>query len=80
LRRRKLERYQNLSGDSTVWGYEIGVDSITVQFKDKSVYIYNNASAGAEHIKNLKQLAVAGRGLYGYIMLNVKKKYMEKLR
>ena len=75
-----MEEYQNLSGDSTVRGYEIGVDSITVQFKDNSVYLYNSTSAGAEHIKHMKQLAAAGRGLYTYIMLNVKKKYFEKLR
>jgi len=75
-----MEEYQNLSRDSTVRCYEIGVDSITVQFKDNSVYLYTSASAGAEHIKNMKQLAAAGRGLYSYIMLNVRKKYSEKLR
>ena len=75
-----MERYQNLSGNSDVRYFEIGADSITIQYKDKSVYIYNNASAGAEHIKNMKKLAAAGRGLNTYIMLNVRKKYMVKLR
>ncbi len=75
-----MQRYQDLSGKSDVWGFEYGPDSITIQFKDKSVYLYNNASAGPEHIKNMKRLAAAGRGLHSYIMLNVKKKYMVKLR
>jgi hypothetical protein len=60
--------------------FEFGADSITIQFKDKSVYIYNNASAGPEHIKNMKKLATAGRGLNTYILLNVRKKFMVKLR
>ena len=68
-----MQRYQDLNGKSDVWGYETGPDSITVQFKDKSVYVYNNASAGPEHIKNMKKLAAAGRGLHSYIMLNVPK-------
>ena len=75
-----MERYQDLSGKSDVRYFEYGPDSITVQFKDKSVYIYNNASAGAEHIKNMKKLAAAGRGLNTYILLNVREKYKVKLR
>ena len=75
-----MERYQNLSGNSDVRYFEVGPDSITVQYKDKSVYIYNNASAGAEHIKNMKKLAAAGRGLNTYILLNVREKYKVKLR
>jgi hypothetical protein len=75
-----MEKYQNLSGNSDVFGFDYGPDSITIQFKDKSVYLYNNASAGPEHIKNMKKLAAAGRGLNTYIQLNVRKKYMVKLR
>ena len=75
-----MQRYQDLSGDSQVWGFEYGPDSITIQFTDKSVYLYNNVSTGPEHIKNMKRLAAAGRGLHSYIMLNVRKKYMVKLR
>lgn len=75
-----MERYQNLSGNSDVRYFEVSPDSITVQYKDKSVYIYNNASAGAEHIKNMKKLAAAGRGLNTYIQLNVREKYKVKLR
>jgi len=75
-----MEKYQDLSGDSEVWGFEYGPDSITIQYKDKSVYLYNYASTGSEQIKNMKKLAAAGRGLHSYILLNVKKKYMVKLR
>jgi len=75
-----LEKYRDLSRDSEVWGFEYGPDSITIQFKDKSVYLYNYASAGPEHIKNMKKLAAAGRGLHSYILLNVKTKYTVKLR
>lgn len=34
-----MERYQNRGGDSGVVGFEIGDDSITVQFRDNSLYL-----------------------------------------
>jgi len=45
-----MERYKNLGGDSGVTAYEIGQGSITVQFKDGAVYLYNNQSAGGPAI------------------------------
>ncbi len=75
-----MERYKNLSGNSAVTAYEIGDDSITVKFKDGSIYLYDNNKTGKSNIKMMKSLAVAGRGLSTFIDRSVKKAYAKKLK
>jgi len=75
-----MNKYLDLSGDSGVAGYEIGGDSITVLFKDGSVYLYTSASAGHANIETMKGLATSGDGLNAYINRNVKKNYAAKIR
>ena len=75
-----MERYKNISGDSGVYCYEIGDDSITVQFNDGSVYLYDYQSAGSGNIERMKSLAIFGQGLNSFIMRVVKKKYASKLK
>lgn len=75
-----MERYKNLGGDSGVVAYEIDSDSITVQFGDGSMYLYNYQSSGRENVEQMKKLAVAGEGLNSFIMRNVRKAYAAKLR
>ena len=75
-----MERYRNLGGDSGVVAYEIGDDSIKVQFSDGSLYLYNYQSAGRHNIEQMKSLAIAGRGLNSFISTVVKKRYASKLR
>jgi hypothetical protein len=59
--------------------YEIGDDSITVQFQDESVYVFNYESAGEENIERMKELAIRGEGLNRYINKHVRQKYAAKL-
>jgi len=73
-----MERYKNLSGNSSVVAYEIEEDSITVKFSDSMQYKYSNASAGSQNITQMKNLAILGRGLNSFIMKNVKKNYSSK--
>ena len=75
-----MERYKNLGGDSGVSAYEIGAESITVQFNTGAVYHYTYRSAGSANIEKMKLLAVAGKGLNSFITRNVKKGYESKLR
>jgi hypothetical protein len=75
-----MQIYQNINGDSGVAEYEIGIDSITVQFKDSSVYRYTYGSAGSANIEAMKGLAASGDGLNAYINRNVRKLYAAKLR
>ncbi|MBI5204699.1 MAG: hypothetical protein HZA11_07270 [Nitrospirae bacterium] len=75
-----MERYKNLGGSSGVAAYEVGDDSIKVQFDDGSLYLYNYQSAGSNDIEQMKRLAIAGRGLNSFISRVVKKRYASKLR
>ncbi|MBI5842213.1 MAG: hypothetical protein HZB19_19170 [Chloroflexi bacterium] len=70
--------YRNSGGDSNVRAFEIGGDSITVQFGDGSIYVYTYQSAGRDNIERMKALAIAGRGLNSFIMRYVKMAYASK--
>ena len=74
-----MERYKNLGRDSGISAYEIGNDSIKIQFSSGAVYLYTYSSAGRANIEEMKSLAVAGKGLNSYIMHNVREKYESKL-
>ena len=74
-----MERYINLGKNSGVSAYEIGAESITVQFSSGAVYLYTYKSAGSSNIEKMKLLAVAGKGLNSFIMRNVRKGYESKL-
>ena len=75
-----MKLYKNLGGDSGVSAYEIGDDSITVQFSNGTVYLYTYRSAGSANIEEMKLLASAGEGLNSYIKRYVNKEYESKLR
>lgn len=73
-----IQYYQNIGGNSGVLAYEIGTDSITVQFKDGWFYLYTYASVGRCAIETMKQLATNGVGLNSYISKTVKKGFASK--
>lgn len=75
-----MERYKNLGGDSKIIAYEIGNDSIKVQFQGGGTYTYTYQSAGQATIEHMKKLAIAGHGLNSYITTVVKKRYASKTR
>ena len=78
-RNNQMQSYMDRNGDSGVSAYEIGSDSITVQFKDGATYLYTNASAGRENIEVMKRLADSGDGLNAYINRVVKKGYASRI-
>lgn len=70
--------YGNKSGNSGVKAYSISSNYIDVMFVDGTTYTYTNSSAGNTTIKEMKNLAKAGKGLSTYISQHVKDKYAEK--
>ncbi len=74
------EKYQNLSGNSTVASYKIVKDSVTIDFTSHEKYIYSNQSAGRLNVKQMKDLAIAGKGLGTFIDKNLKEGYARKIR
>ena len=77
--RRGIQGYAN-RGVSNVVAYDVGDDSITVQFDDRSRYLYTYESAGAANIEEMKNLARRGEGLNEFIKKNVSTRYALKLR
>jgi hypothetical protein len=71
--------YANAGGTSGVTAFELGDESITVQFKGGSTYLYTYQSAGVDHIEQMKTLAQAGQGLGTYINTHVRKAYASRL-
>jgi hypothetical protein len=73
-----VKRYANLSGNSGVVAYDVGRDSITVEFATGHVYLYTNESAGPANVETMKRLALQGRGLSAFISAVVKDGYAER--
>lgn len=69
------KRYKNLSRRSGVESFNDKRGSLTIEFKDGSLYEYTNNSAGSYKMRKMRQLAKRGRGLNGYINRSVKKAY-----
>lgn len=73
-----MKRYKNLSRDSGVVAYDIGNESISVQFTDGCVYLYTYHSAGSTNVEHMKSLAISGQGLSSFISQAVKKQFASK--
>ena len=75
-----MARYGNLSRGSGIIAYEIGDNSITVEFEKGKVrnYLYTYASAGIDNIEQMKVLAIAGQGLNSFIDRVVRNHYAGK--
>lgn len=71
-----MENYRNYGGNSNVESFGIGPDYIDIRFNGTAkLYRYSYPVAGKNHVENMKELALAGSGLNGYINSNVKFKY-----
>ena len=75
-----MQRYKNISGNSGVIAYQIGRDSITIEFEDGAIYRYTYNSAGRSNIEQMKALAAAGKGLSTFVVRHVRKAYAAKLQ
>ena len=75
-----MKPYKNSGGKSAVTMYELAQDLIKVRFANQSVYRYSNQSAGSANVRQMKTLAVAGKGLGTFIEANVKNLFDKKIR
>lgn len=67
--------YQDKSGKSGVYGYEIGDVFIDVYFKKGANYKWSYESCGQDNVEEMKRLAQFGSGLNSYININCKDDY-----
>lgn len=75
-----MKKYKNLGGGSNVAAYEFGDDSITIEFIDGSVMLYDAKKPGAAHVNQMKVMAENGKGLYDYIKRYVKSNHAKKIK
>jgi len=75
-----MRPYGQSGGNIGVRAFEISVDSITVEFNDGAVYLYNHSSTGIANVQQMKQLALSGDGLDSYIDLYARRAHAERLR
>lgn len=73
-----MKEYRNEGGKSGVARYELGADSITIEYSSGATYLYTVESAGRETIDTMKQLAEAGKGLNSFIGMHARRKYSKK--
>lgn len=76
----EMQPYLDINNDSGVAAYEIGLDIITIQFKDGAIYEYTSISTGRRNLNQMAKLAKAGDGLNSFINTVVKKGYSRKVR
>jgi hypothetical protein len=75
-----FKRYLNLSKVSKVAAYELKKDAVTIRFTNHTVYRYTNQSADPKNIREMKTLAIAGKGLGTFIEANLKERYSRKVK
>lgn len=65
--RNTVKPYQDIGEDSGIAAYEHGRDWIRIRFKHGGTYKYPSARIGAAHLRAMKRLADAGKGLNTYL-------------
>ena len=58
-----MQKYQDRTRSSGVRTFEIGENSITIQFKTGDTYVYDDERPGKLAIEYMKELALRGKGL-----------------
>lgn len=61
-----------------VQGYEIGPESIDVEFSSGWIYHFNHQKPGPQRVERMKQLAESGHGLSTFISKHVKNRFASR--
>ena len=69
--------YPNLSQNSGISEVTIATDAVDVKFTSGSVYRYTRKSVGSANLATMKALAIAGKGLNGFINKVVRNLYSD---
>jgi hypothetical protein len=62
--------YKNLHRLSSILAYEIGDESIRIEFVSGAVRNYTYENVGRDHVEAMKRCAIKGKGLGSYVMNN----------
>jgi hypothetical protein len=75
-----MEKYKNLSNDSDIFAFEIGLGSLTIYFPGGNAYVYTYEKCGRQLTDDLISFARFGDSLGRLINLKARKKYSEIIR
>ena len=73
-----MQRYTGHTRRGGVVGYDIGPDSIDIEFTSGWIYRFSYQKPGATRVERLKELAQAGRGLSTFINKHVKNRFEKR--
>lgn len=76
----KMQKYSHDDHETGVVSYSLSKNGITVLFQEGWYYLYDDVKPGADHVKNMKELAIQGSGLSTYISQHVRDNYHKKWR
>lgn len=76
--KKTMRPYHNRSGNSGVLAYDIGADSITIEF-GTGTYLYNYSKPGRAHVEQMQRLAQNGQGLATYISQHVRDNFAARV-
>ena len=65
-----MKVYKNLAGNYGICAYEIHDESIRIKFHSRKTYLFDKHHTGEKHVKQMKNLARQGFGLFDYIHEN----------
>ena len=75
-----MRRYGGNSKKHGVTGFEIGPDSIDVEFTSGWIYRFSYQKPGQLRVDRMKELAESGRGLSTFISKHVKNRFESRRR
>jgi hypothetical protein len=75
-----MQQYGGHQKRHGVRGYEIGPDSIDVEFSSGWIYRFSYEKPGQPRVEKMKELAESGHGLSTFISKHVKNRFASRRR
>ena len=75
-----MAHYNDVSGTSGITAFQSNNDSITIEYKGGSAYLYSDHTAGSANVGYMKSLAASGQGLNSFINKSLTKAQAVRVR
>ena len=75
-----MTTYNDATGTSGITAFQSSNDSITIEYKGGSAYLYSDLVAGSANVGHMKTLAASGQGLNSFINKHLTKSQAIRVR
>ena len=75
-----MAHYNDATGTSGITAFQSSNDSITIEYKGGSAYLYSDRTVGSANVGYMKSLAASGQGLHSYINKHLTKAQAIRVR